>query len=575
MTGARLPWALAAAALALLLIALLPAPAAAVVFEGSDFQGLQPPLSTSPPPVPGCTTYWYSQRLDHFSRHDKRRWQQRYTLCNAYWNPNAKKQAVYMYLGNESPLPGAWPTIFSDMARDQGGLLLYAEHRYYGESMPLGSRSLTNEGLVYLTVEQVLADYAELIEAVRKIHRVPRSAPTVCYGGSYGGNLAAYLRLTYPRQFDAALASSAVVKFLMPSIPFLKTKYDAYKARLAASTCKFHAAINILTHALRDAAGDECAARVDQAYLAMQGPLAYSAQGRQQLATALHMCDPAALDSSEAVSAVGAAIRDTWQVPLWWGTFQTLYRTNPTFNAAAAMCKIVNAAPNTDLGVVEGMALAVIAAAYEDSKCITSDAAIFPFGSKDNGPNATADPTMRAWLYQASYWCILLTFFSHALGGIRHAQATGIELDTFPWASAKCCRQGFPVSTHLWSAYPSVYGYWAMPAPFFINWCKRVYGIKQPLQYPRQYEYTPHKLFARTSNLIFSNGEYDPWAAGSVFTAQAPRVPAIMTPKASHRQDLSAAQAGNTAAFNATQRQIKAWISEWVLRPKQHWKSDS
>ncbi len=35
------------------------------------------------------------------------------------------------------------------------------------------------------------------------------------------------------------------------------------------------------------------------------------------------------------------------------------------------------------------------------------------------------------------------------------------------------------------------------------------------------------------------------------------------------------AQAGNTAAFNATQRQIKAWISEWVLRPKQHWKSDS
>lgn len=44
----------------------------------------------------------YSQRLDHFSRHDKRRWQQRYTLCNAYWNPNAKNQAVYMYLGEAS-----------------------------------------------------------------------------------------------------------------------------------------------------------------------------------------------------------------------------------------------------------------------------------------------------------------------------------------------------------------------------------------------------------------------------------------------------------------------------------------
>lgn len=38
---------------------------------------------------------------------------------------------------------------------------------------------------------------------------------------------------------------------------------------------------------------------------------------------------------------------------------------DPTFNAAAAMCKIVNAAPATDLGVVEGMAQAIIVAEYE------------------------------------------------------------------------------------------------------------------------------------------------------------------------------------------------------------------
>ena len=33
--------------------------------------------------------------------------------------------------------------------------------------------------------------------------------------------------------------------------------------------------VQILTHALRDAAGDECAARVDQAYLAMQVRVLY------------------------------------------------------------------------------------------------------------------------------------------------------------------------------------------------------------------------------------------------------------------------------------------------------------
>ena len=56
-------------------------------------------------------------------------------------------------------------------------------------------------------------------------------AATVCYGGSYGGNLAAYLRLRYPKVFHASLASSAVVKFLMPAAPYQRTKYGSYEVR--------------------------------------------------------------------------------------------------------------------------------------------------------------------------------------------------------------------------------------------------------------------------------------------------------------------------------------------------------
>ena len=43
------------------------------------------------------------------------------------------------------------------------------QHRYYGESLPLGNTSLTNAGLQWLTTEQVLADYAELAQAVRVV----------------------------------------------------------------------------------------------------------------------------------------------------------------------------------------------------------------------------------------------------------------------------------------------------------------------------------------------------------------------------------------------------------------------
>ena len=46
-----------------------------------------------------------------------------------------------------------------------------------------------------------------------------------------GGNVAAYLRLTYPDDFTAALASGAVVKMLVPAKPWKSVMYDSYEVR--------------------------------------------------------------------------------------------------------------------------------------------------------------------------------------------------------------------------------------------------------------------------------------------------------------------------------------------------------
>jgi pimeloyl-ACP methyl ester carboxylesterase len=69
-------------------------------------------------------------------------------------------------------------------------LVVFAEHRFFGVSLPCPG------GFVqcgqYLGVEQAMADYASLIGALRQEYS---SEKVVVFGGSYGGMLAAWMRL--------------------------------------------------------------------------------------------------------------------------------------------------------------------------------------------------------------------------------------------------------------------------------------------------------------------------------------------------------------------------------------------
>lgn len=57
-------------------------------------------------------------------------------------------------------------------------------------------KGLTNLG--YLTVEQALADYAQFITDLKDTTPGAKHSPVVVFGGSYGGMLAAWLRIKYP-----------------------------------------------------------------------------------------------------------------------------------------------------------------------------------------------------------------------------------------------------------------------------------------------------------------------------------------------------------------------------------------
>ena len=75
-------------------------------------------------------------------------------------------------------------------------LVVFAEHRYYGESLPFAD--LTNpDNLKYLTVEQAMMDFVEIIKAIKNDPDYPlwyENSAVIAFGGSYGGMLAAWMR---------------------------------------------------------------------------------------------------------------------------------------------------------------------------------------------------------------------------------------------------------------------------------------------------------------------------------------------------------------------------------------------
>lgn len=161
-------------------------------------------------------TKWFTQLIDHFTWTNQGTFEQRYLINKDYWC--GKNCPILFYCGNEGDIE-----VFTnntgwmwENAEKLHAMLVFAEHRFYGKSMPYPidpSKVTPNstKHLGYLSSEQALADYAKLIYELKNSLYDAKFSPVIAIGGSYGGMLAAWMRMKYPNSVTGALAGSAPI----------------------------------------------------------------------------------------------------------------------------------------------------------------------------------------------------------------------------------------------------------------------------------------------------------------------------------------------------------------------------
>lgn len=94
-------------------------------------------------------------------------------LCNAVFADFGNEDNVELYVNHTGLM---W-----ESAQEFGALLVFAEHRYYGKSMPF--KDGTDGCMNWLTSEQAMADFAYLIDSIRQNMGADQS-PFIGFGGS-------------------------------------------------------------------------------------------------------------------------------------------------------------------------------------------------------------------------------------------------------------------------------------------------------------------------------------------------------------------------------------------------------
>ncbi|KAM3182369.1 hypothetical protein ACTXT7_012526 [Hymenolepis weldensis] len=209
--------------------------------------------------------------LDHFSFGLSHKFNITYLISTEKWKPDGP---ILFYTGNEGSIEHfARNTGFIfELAENLTGAVIFAEHRYYGTSLPFGNQSFSDHRhFGYLIAEQALADYAKLLTDFKCANRQFANSPVISFGGSYGGMLTAWFRQAYPNVVTGGLAASAPI-WLFPGM------------------CDCRGFYQVTTRAYQQGGGSQCTSTISEIW-SLIDEIAKKPHGLGDLSRAFKTCE--------------------------------------------------------------------------------------------------------------------------------------------------------------------------------------------------------------------------------------------------------------------------------------------
>ncbi|XP_063726560.1 lysosomal Pro-X carboxypeptidase-like [Symsagittifera roscoffensis] len=405
--------------------------------------GGQRGLQFTAPKTANYKTYYYESKIDKFGFTTEDTFRMRYLINDSFVSPSPNPP-IFFYAGNEGDITGFADNtgVMFELGKEVGALIVFAEHRYYGES-----KVNDNKNFTYLSAELALADYAEFLQWLKTDQGYPdcKNSPVVVFGGSYGGMLASWMRIKYPFLVIGAWAASAPVAWFENL-----TDCNAYNSKV-----------------FRDFAahGENCPVNILRSW-DLLNQSAQTDEGRKKLQEYFDLCDP--LTTPESVYSLAYELADAWgSVAMVNYPYPTEFLQPLPAWPVSVMCGYLQEGDLTDDEILQAVANAskVYYNYYDQYPC-------FNISEGDIGLDA------NIWGYQACTEMVM----------------------------PMCSRKGesmFPDSQWSWEEEKKACEdqFQFPPGNFRPYWMVTQYGARQ---------------IESASNIIFSNGDLDPWQAGGV-----------------------------------------------------------